>query len=408
MKNKIKILQGANTIGGNIVLIEGEQSRLILDFGIPLTDVEGTATNIKLYDSIAKKYLPKLPDLYSEHQQKQTLVFISHAHPDHYGLTRYLNRNIPIYCTKITKDFIQKGSRLLYKGIFDDLNLVEITENISTTDFEVKTFTVNHSISGSCAFKIRDKQTNETLLYCGDIRLHGRLDKSFNEFIEQNKNADYAILEGTTLSRNSEFRKTEDDIEKEMIELFKESKLNLVAFSPLNTDRMTSVYNAVQNAGKTLVIDSYTAFISGDNEIKYNRQNIKIFCISDGNTEKIFDDETYKEKYGRNKISKYEIINNPEKYVIKDSRAISEFLSKHHDFEKANLIYSYLGGYMDRGSFRWEKYRNQIKQIHTSGHIDEDNLKELVNILKPKKIIPIHTIASNRFKELFGDKILLL
>ena len=93
---------------------------------------------------------------------------------------------------------------------------------------------------------------------------------------------------------------------------------------------------------------------------------------------------------------------------MENQLTISQFLNYHHDFEKANLIYSYWGGYMDRGNFRWEKYRNQIKQIHTSGHIDENNLKELVNMLEPKKIIPIHTLASNRFKELFGDKILFL
>ena len=36
----LQILQGAGQIGGNIVLIEGEKSRLIIDFGIPLTELD--------------------------------------------------------------------------------------------------------------------------------------------------------------------------------------------------------------------------------------------------------------------------------------------------------------------------------------------------------------------------------
>ena len=88
--------------------------------------------------------------------------FLKEAFPKCYGLTGYLSKNIPIYCTKRTKDFFQKSSHLLYRGIFDNLNLNEITGKISTPDFEVETFTVNHSISGSCAFKITDKQTMNT------------------------------------------------------------------------------------------------------------------------------------------------------------------------------------------------------------------------------------------------------
>ena len=37
----LKILQGSGQIGGNIVLIEGKNSKLIFDFGIPLTETDG-------------------------------------------------------------------------------------------------------------------------------------------------------------------------------------------------------------------------------------------------------------------------------------------------------------------------------------------------------------------------------
>lgn len=136
-----------------------------------------------------------------------------------------------------------------------------------------------------------------------------------------------------------------------MTEIFKESKLNLISFSPLNTDRMTSVYNAVKQVGKIPVIAPYTAYILEKGEIKYNSPNLKVFCITDKNTKKIFKNKSFL-KYGNNRINKQELINNPEKYIIKDSQAVSDFLSKHHNFEQANLIYSYWGGYMDREGFR--------------------------------------------------------
>ena len=123
---QLKILQGAGQIGGNIVLIEGEKSRLILDFGIPLTELDGNPTDLKLSDERVKKYLPDIPDLYKDKQEKETLIFVSHAHPDHFGLLRYVDKSIPIYTLDITKELIEKGSRLLYDDLFDNLNLVEI------------------------------------------------------------------------------------------------------------------------------------------------------------------------------------------------------------------------------------------------------------------------------------------
>ena len=140
-------------------------------------------------------------------------------------------------------------------------------------------------------------------------------------------------------------------------------------------------------------------------EIKYDSKNLNIFCIGDKNTYKIFENEYYIEVFGKNKVEKEELINFPEKYIIKDSYAISQFLNYHHDFKKANLIYSYWSGYMSSDRFHWKKYREQILQVHTSGHIDKDNLINFVKRINPKKIIPIHTISTKCFKEMFEDKV---
>jgi mRNA degradation ribonuclease J1/J2 len=40
-----------------------------------------------------------------------------------------------------------------------------------------------------------------------------------------------------------------------------------------------------------------------------------------------------------------------------------------------------------------KKYQEQIIQIHTSGHIDKENLIYFVEKIKPKNIIPIHTTS---------------
>ena len=47
------------------------------------------------------------------------------------------------------------------------------------------------------------------------------------------------------------------------------------------------------------------------------------------------------------------------------------------------------------------------KQIHTSGHADRDALKRMVEVLKPKNLVPIHTFEGDEYKKIFaGTKVL--
>ena len=42
-------------------------------------------------------------------------------------------------------------------------------------------------------------------------------------------------------------------------------------------------------------------------------------------------------------------------------------------------------------------------ELHTSGHADREGLKLMVNVLKPKKIIPIHTFDRDEYEKIFAD-----
>ena len=408
---QLQILQGSGQIGGNIVLIEGKKSRLILDFGIPLTELDGSPTNLKLNDKRVKKYLPDIPDLYRDKQEKETLIFVSHAHPDHFGLLRYADKSIPIYTTRETKNLIEKGSKLLYDNLFDNLNLVEIRETIKTPDFMIDAFEVNHSVAGACAFRITDLKSKKDILYSGDLRIHGRGTAENEVFRELNTDPDYLILEGTTLSRDETETKTEQDIEDEMAEIFSQDKMSIVCCSPLNIDRIVSVHNACKRANKTFVIDPYTAYIletfRGSNLPNYKSKNIKVYCVPNSQSKKIFEDTDYM-KFRYNKIEFDNIMANPENFVIKDNSKISEFITKRMSIDDINLVYSYWDGYFEDENYRWHSYINQLKHVHTSGHISKSDLIGLVNDLRPKNIIPIHTLASDKFKEYFGDKVIEL
>lgn len=53
-----------------------------------------------------------------------------------------------------------------------------------------------------------------------------------------------------------------------------------------------------------------------------------------------------------------------------------------------------------------EKLGLRIVTLHTSGHADESTIKKLIETIKPKVLIPIHTENAQRFRE-FSPKLVI-
>ena len=74
------------------------------------------------------------------------------------------------------------------------------------------------------------------------------------------------------------------------------------------------------------------------------------------------------------------------------------------DFSDGLLLYSFWSGYREDENIKdflkeCEKLDLKVVSLHTSGHADEQTIKELVRKTKPKKIMPIHTERAEWFEE---------
>ena len=66
-------------------------------------------------------------------------------------------------------------------------------------------------------------------------------------------------------------------------------------------------------------------------------------------------------------------------------------------------------GYLEKSNLQafLESNGISITEIHTSGHAYVSQLQTLVNALKPRWIIPIHTFYPEKFQEMFPNVIQL-
>jgi len=414
----LTIHRGTHEVGGSCVELAADKTRILIDFGMPLVDESGNDFNFNAYKNdsheelIKKGILPDIKGLYGEDRQIDAIL-ISHPHEDHFGLLSYVNKNIPIYLSEGTKRLIEidaffKGN----KNYLKNAKVIKPWQEFYINEIKITPYLADHSGFDALAFLI--EAGNMRIFYSGDFRGHGRKKKVFDEIIKNPpKNIDYLILEGTCIEKESNDNKTEVDIENELIEKFSNDKLTFISYSSQNIDRIISIYKACIKIKKIFVIDPYTAYVldkikdlGSIPQPKWNK-NFRIFFVSDRNTRKIaYNNELYQFKY--EKITEKEIKDNRENIIIRNSFNIRKKFEYLINPKDTQLVYSQWKGYLKNEKKFWDRHEITPDFIHSSGHAYVSELAEFAKALNPKKIIPIHTFAPDKFREYFRDKVLLL
>jgi len=138
---------GVNEIGGNKILLEDQDTRLFLDFGMSFSIVNQYFDEFMqprkcngILDLLEFGLLPDLKGLYRcDYLSHCNLspdpepgfdgVLLSHAHMDHCSYVHYLREDIPLYCTQGAKDIMQA---LDETGSTGTCELISLKESFQT------------------------------------------------------------------------------------------------------------------------------------------------------------------------------------------------------------------------------------------------------------------------------------
>ena len=113
------------------------------------------------------------------------------------------------------------------------------------------------------------------------------------------------------------------------------------------------------------------------------------------------------------KITKEEISNQADKIVMIVRPSMQKDLENINEIDSGILIYSMWEGYLQKSDTKkfldYLTSRNfTIHKIHTSGHADTETLKKMVEAIKPKNIVPIHTFSGSEYHKVFTTQIIEL
>ena len=395
------IHRGTHEIGGSCVEIRTDKAKILIDLGMPLD-----------YDKHTTEEQGQIRSDAAEWCQGVDALFLSHAHADHYGFLGLLPQDTPIYATEET------FAMLALDGILGDdpterLEKRPLTsgQSCEVADIKVTACIVDHSAYGACAFLI--ECDGKRILYSGDIRLHGVKGVLYKNLP---KDVDYLLLEGTNILRIKS-NPTERDIEKQFVEAFNDAPdaLHLVWCSAKNIDRICALFRACKRCGKTLVIDPYTANVLA----AVARLNPHIPTVTTAKQMRVYfpyyltkrllernpESYIYSLEPRKNKVSYNDFMTKPKRYVMLVRPTTLTYLQR-IKAPHIRLVKSIWDGYWNEPNierFRgWvEEHCEAVKDIHSSGHADTQSLQRIVEFVRPKTIVPIHTDAPKRFCDIF-------
>ncbi|MDR2405657.1 MAG: MBL fold metallo-hydrolase [Deltaproteobacteria bacterium] len=395
---ELVIHRGSKQIGGNIIEIRTDNARIALDCGINLPDLDDQAQD---EDDISIEGLMHGKSAFDA-------VLLSHHHGDHCGLMRRINKDIPIYASAITKEILDVVSDFINKERPRIDHVLKPESRVKVKDIEILPIPVGHSARGALMFLI--DSGGKSILYTGDFsRVE---DKYFDRFGK----VDVLICEGTNIDFDIGMK--EEEIEKKMIKLFQDAPSHVfVLCSTTNIDRIQSVHQACIKTGRKMAVDPFAkAVLEKFPEINLDPKNAIGFVPR---RVVIEENECCWNYLQKNKkfFRKREVIKKYEKivFLVRVNYSMKYFLNVLNDLvnlKGTTLIYSIWRGYENSNPTRdfLENCRSlgiKRENLHTSGHIYGSELKEFIERLDPKIIVPVHTVNAKKFKDRFPNTELL-
>lgn len=382
---RITPLGGLGEVGRNMMVYEYNDEYLIVDAGLifPDNDMPGVDYIIPDFQFLNDKL------------EKIKGIVITHGHEDHIGAIHHLLEVVqaPVYATPLTRGLIEvKLNRAGLSGRVE-IHTVQAGETVQIGPFQIEFFHVCHSIPDSVGLGIETPAG--LIVHSGDYKFdHTPVDNwptDYAKLAEFSRRGVLALLADSTNSEHAGWTPSERVIDQAFDAVFSQAqgRVILASFASL-VSRMQQVAKAAVKynrklafVGASMIDNAKMARKLGYLEVPENLvipidqalnlpdNQVTIMCTgSQGEPSSIL---------GRLSLGIYRPFSIQEgDTVILSSKAIPG---------NEEAVYRTINRLFARGA---KVLYEEIAPVHVSGHASQEEIKLLINLVRPKYLIPIH------------------
>ncbi|MDE6885770.1 MAG: ribonuclease J [Helicobacteraceae bacterium] len=387
-KARIRItpLGGLGEIGGNITIIESQDSAIIIDAGMSFPEADMHGVDILVPDF---SYLNAIKD-------KIAGLIITHAHEDHIGAVPYLFKQFqfPIYGTPLPLGMIgNKFDECGFKKFRSLFRIVEKRKPIKIGGFEIEWIHITHSVIDASALAIKTEAG--VILHTGDFKIdHTPVDDlptDLHRLAFYGENGVMLLLSDSTNSHRAGYTPSESSVGPAFENVFKNTQDRIIMST--FSSNIHRVYQAISygikfNRKICVIGRSMEKNLEIARQLGYINIPQNTF-IEAHEVEKYSDSEVLivtTGSQGETMSALYRMATDEHRHIKIKSTDTIIISAKPIPGNEGNVskVINFL---MKSGA---KVAYQDFSEIHVSGHAAQEEQKLMLRLIKPKFFLPVH------------------
>ncbi|OQY36919.1 MAG: ribonuclease J, partial [Anaerolineaceae bacterium 4572_5.2] len=384
-KLRIVPIGGLGEVGKNMMVYEYDENILLIDAGMmfPESDMPGIDYIIPDFDYVI------------ERKDMVRGVVFTHGHQDHVGAVSHLVREIsaPLYATPLTRGLIEVNlseSGLLNKTT---INTFHAGDKFNVGPFEVEAFHVCHSIPDTVGLGITSPEG--LIVHATDYKFDPTpvdgWPTDFAKLAEFSGRGVLALLADSTNADQPGWTPSEKVLDAALDTIFQNAlgRIIIASFASL-VSRMQQVAEAADRHGRKIAFVGYSMIQNSKMARQLGYLNIPSDILVDVNEALNMRPRDVVLMATGSQGEPYSIMGrlsrgtNRHFDLLKDDTIV---LSSHTIPGNEENVYQTINRLFQRGA---NVVYSPLSHVHVSGHAKQDEMKLMLNLAKPKYLIPVH------------------
>lgn len=381
---RIIALGGVGEIGKNLYVIEIDSDIYVVDAGLMHPENEMLGIDVVIPDI---SYL-------TERADRVKAIFLTHGHDEAIGgVFHCLSKlSVPVYGTKLTLALLREKLKQYGFNQKADLREVHAKSVITFETTKVSFFRTNHSIPDSVGISF--KTSLGSIVCTGDFKfdqtpaLNQACD--IGEIAKIGNNGVLALLSDSANAEKPGYTPSEALVQDEISNaMYNAENRVIVAVSSSNINRVQQIINATNQNGRKLAVAGKNmmttlqlaiklGYVTADEELFVPVQEVKKMAK---NSVVILTAGSHGEPLAA--LTKMAKQNHKQLHIEKDDTVVIASTP----LPGQELTYSKTVDFLTRSG---AQVIFAQKRVHVSGHGCQEELKLMLNLLKPKYLIPVN------------------